>query len=101
MSAPIQHALDFVQARRAAGLSDETMAVLLCLSQHGALNKEAIARHTRINPTTLPRYLATLLESGHLQKQAAEADRREKLFRLAEHGKRLVESLLNHFPQHG
>lgn len=98
MTSAASKALDFVKARREAGLSDETMHVLLQLFQDGASGKVRIAAVTAINPTTLPRYLATLLASGHLARREDEKDRREKLFVLTEHGQRLVRSLLRHFP---
>jgi len=94
----ILHALDFVKARREAGLSDETMHVLLQLWQDGACTRHHLATATGINPTTLPRYLAALIASGHLAKRQDDGDRREKLFLLTEHGHRLVQSLLRHFP---
>lgn len=95
---PIHRALDFVAARRMAGLSDETMAVLLRLRQHGVSAKEALAAATGINPTTLPRYLSQLVASGHLARQGGVQDRREVFFVLTAHGERLVEALLKHFP---
>lgn len=95
---PLLKALDFVKARREAGLSDETMHVLLLLRQRHGVSREWIAAETGINPTTLPRYLSGLVASGHLQKRQGEHDRREKIFLLSGHGLRLVASLLKHFP---
>jgi DNA-binding MarR family transcriptional regulator len=98
MNPPIQKALDFVKARRAAGLSDETMHVLLAIFHDGEGTKDQLAVATGINPTTLPRYLTGLLASGHVVKRPDEEDRRAVLFALSAHGARLVESLLKHFP---
>jgi DNA-binding MarR family transcriptional regulator len=98
MSSSIHRALDFVAARRAAGLTDETMQVLLLVSMRGRQTKDELAAQTRINPTTLPRYLAGLVASGHLLKRQDPEDRRIILFEISPHGRRLVDSLLRHFP---
>ncbi len=98
MISPIRHALDFVAARRAAGLSDETMLVLLVLSEADGMTKDAVAAATEINITTLPRYLSGLVASGHVAKKQFEQDLRVIHFHISPHGRKLVESLLKHFP---
>lgn len=98
MTGSIAKALDFVRARRKAGLSDETMHVLLHLCEEVEDTRDGIAAATGINPTTLPRYLSRLIDSGHLQKQQCFTDLRVVRFSLSEHGHRLVENLLRHFP---
>lgn len=96
---PLLKALDFVKARREAGLSDETMHILLLLSQQRqGLSREWIAAEAGINPTTLPRYLSGLVASGHLQKRQGGRDGRGRIFLLTGHGLRLAASLLKHFP---
>lgn len=95
---PTSMALDFIKARRESGLSDETMEVLLHLQKVGDATKQEIACACRINATTLPRYLARLVTSGHLEKEVGGDDKRERIFHLNAHGVRLVKSLLKHFP---
>ena len=95
---PLTQALDFVSARRAANLSDETMQVLLTVSIGGAATRQQLAEACAINQTTLPRYLSSLVASGHLEKSGGTGDKREVFFRLSPHGERLVASLLKHFP---
>lgn len=101
MTGSISKALDFVTARREAGLSDETMLVLLVLSAGGPMTKDDIAGKSGINITTLPRYISGLVASGHLHKEKSDKDGREVLLSLSPHGQRLVESLLKHFPGDG
>ena len=50
------------------------------------LVKADIASKCRINPTTLPRYLARLVDSRHVEKDSADDDKRERLFRLTVRG---------------
>ena len=95
---PIAQALDFVAARRQAGLSDETMHLLLAILSQGPSTRQNLAEVCAINPTTLPRYLSSLVTSGHLLKSGGSADKREVFFGLSEHGGRLANSLLKHFP---
>jgi DNA-binding MarR family transcriptional regulator len=98
MITPVRKALDFVAARRSAGLSDETMLVLLVLFQQDELTKDQLAEAAEINPTTLPRYLSGLIRSGHVTKRQRAEDLRVVLFSLSAHGRKLVDSLLKHFP---
>lgn len=90
--------LDFVKARRAAGLSDETLLVLLHLHAHGASTRLQIAEACAINPTTLPRYLAWLARHGKLVKSRSADDQREVMLDLSVAGRALVTSLLAQFP---
>jgi DNA-binding MarR family transcriptional regulator len=98
MTPRVHKALDLVAARRDAGLSDETMHLLLLLSMEGQATREHLAAATAINPTTMPRYLSRLIGSGHVVRQRQSADQRIAVFALTPHGVRLVESLLRHFP---
>jgi DNA-binding MarR family transcriptional regulator len=95
---PIAQALDFITARRQAGLSDETMHLLLTILSQGPSTRQNLASVCEINATTLPRYLSSLVTSGHLVKSGGAADKREVFFGLSEHGERLANSLLKHFP---
>lgn len=97
MNAVISKAIDFVTARRKAGLSDETMAILLYLRSNGESRRDHIAEGCEINPTTLPRYLSGLHVSGHIAKIPGRDDQREVRFVLSQHGERLVASLIKHF----
>lgn len=90
-------ALDFVKARRQAGLSDETMTILLHLNEVGMEMAEEIAVACEINSTTLPRYLSALVNSGHLERTRKPQDQRVMVFSLSDHGRRLINRLLNHF----
>lgn len=88
--------LAFVTTRRQAGLSEETLCVLVSLVDGLASNKELSVR-TGINPTTLPRYTASLVRDGYLAKQTSTEDAREVWFGLSERGRTLVAVLANCF----
>ncbi len=86
--------LRFMQARRRAGLSEESMLILLCVRWAGAASRLDLAAECAINPTTLPRYTATLVRSGHLVKTSSPGDGREVLFGLSVFGASVLETLI-------
>ena len=98
MIASARKAINFVKARRESGLSEETMLVLLVLHDGEPRPKDKLALDTEINPTTLPRYVAGLIQSGHVMREQCQEDRRAVRFLLTKRGEKLAEPLLKHFP---
>ena len=83
----------FLREKVAAGLSDATLAILLDVGRHGPSEQVVIAGRCDINRETIRRHVATLVSSGHLDRQPDATDRRLVLLALSAHGRRLVDRL--------
>jgi DNA-binding MarR family transcriptional regulator len=85
---------NFVAARRRAGLSDDTLSILLRVRALGACSNRDLSTLCGINPLTLPRHTTSMVHSGWLLKTPGQADGREVVFVLSEPGGMLADRLL-------
>jgi len=98
MSAPTTTRLhNLAEAVAKSGLSEHALRILAYLAVAGRCSKDRMAGALGINPSSLPRYLAAIVKSGHLAKAASPEDARAVLFSLSSDGHKLVNSLCLHF----
>lgn len=88
---------NLAEAISKSGLSESTLRILAYLGVVGSASRERLAKALVINPTSLPRYMAAVVKSGHVAKTASQEDGRAVMFALSAHGKRLVDALCLHF----
>jgi len=67
-------------------LSDSQFSVLAALDRQGPLTPRALAEFERVQPPSMTRTLAGLLERGLVDRTEDPADRRQAIVRLAEPG---------------
>jgi DNA-binding MarR family transcriptional regulator len=67
-------------------LSDAQYSVLAVLDRQGPLTPRALAEYERVQPPSMTRTLATLLERGLIDRTEDPRDRRQAIVRLTEPG---------------
>src|SRR3954451_10392083 len=67
-------------------LSDAQFSVLAQLDRNGPLTPRALAEHERVQPPSMTRTLACLLERGLVDRTGDPADRCQAIVRLTEPG---------------
>jgi DNA-binding MarR family transcriptional regulator len=67
-------------------LSDSQFSVLALLDRNGSLTPRALAEFERVQPPSMTRTLAGLLERGLVDRTGDPADRRQAILRLTEPG---------------
>ena len=72
-------------------LSDSQFSVLGLLDRKGSLTPRALAEHERVQPPSMTRTLASLLERGLIDRSADPTDGRQVIVRLAESGQHAVQ----------
>jgi DNA-binding MarR family transcriptional regulator len=71
-------------------LSDTQLAALTALERHGPLTPGELAGHEKVQPPSMTRVIATLVEAGLVARSAHPTDRRQVLLSVTEEGRDLV-----------
>jgi len=71
-------------------LSDIQLAALAALDRHGAMSPGELAEHEKVQPPSMTRVIAALVELGLVTRAAHPTDRRQVVLTATESGRDLV-----------
>src|SRR5215510_13837032 len=71
-------------------LSDTQLAALAALDRHGAMSPGELSEHEKVQPPSMTRVIATLVELGLVTRAAHPTDRRQVVLTATESGRDLV-----------
>jgi DNA-binding MarR family transcriptional regulator len=73
-------------------LSDTQLAALTALERHGPMTPGELAGHEKVQPPSMTRVIATLVEAGLVMRAPHPTDRRQVLLTVTDGGRDLVRS---------
>jgi DNA-binding MarR family transcriptional regulator len=73
-------------------LSDTQLAALTALERHGPMTPGELAGHEKVQPPSMTRVIATLVEAGLVTRTPHSTDRRQVLLTVTDEGRDLVRS---------
>jgi DNA-binding MarR family transcriptional regulator len=73
-------------------LSDTQLAALAALDRHGAMTPGELAGHEKVQPPSMTRVIAALVESGLVMRAPHPTDRRQVVLSTTQAGRDLVSS---------
>lgn len=79
-----------LRAERTSGITDAQYAVLAALSAAGEMSAGELAEHERVQPPSMTRILASLVEAGLVERGGHPTDRRQVRVHLTEAGRGVV-----------
>ena len=78
------------QAEGLASLSDTQLAALAVLDRHGAMTPGELAEHEKVQPPSMTRVIAALVDSGLVTRAPHPTDRRQVILNASPAGRDLV-----------
>lgn len=93
---PIIRASSYEAAKKATGLSEPKLALLLDLMENGGSSYASIVERTGVNGKTLLRYVRDLRLSAHIARGTGKEEFSTAVFSLTNMGEKLVKGLLAH-----
>jgi DNA-binding MarR family transcriptional regulator len=87
----LQRLLRATPAASAAGLTPTKSAVMFAVVRRGPVGLSELAEEQGLNPTMLSRTVASLVESGLLERTSDPSDRRAALVNATTPGRKLIE----------
>jgi DNA-binding MarR family transcriptional regulator len=77
-------------------LSDTQLAALATLERHGAMTPGELADHEKVQPPSMTRVIAALVEWQLVTRAAHPSDRRQVVLSVTPHGAGLVQQIRHH-----
>src|SRR6266571_8888471 len=71
-------------------LSDTQLGALATLERHGAMTPGELAEHEKVQPPSMTRVIAVLVESGLVRREPHASDRRQVMLTATDSGSDLV-----------
>src|SRR5262250_2381605 len=74
-------------------LSETQLAALATLKRHGAMTPGELAEHEKVQPPSMTRVIAVLVESQLVRREPHESDRRQVVLTVTDGGRELAKRL--------